>query len=125
MRHALLLPIIALLGCTTPEPPGPSQAELDAVRLVTLSGPRLSWEALRIHPGLMARACAVSTLVNVDGEVVGYCRGGRQCRTNDWRPVATGCEQAPEYRAGPATPATPAPGATPPAGGSTDFARVR
>jgi hypothetical protein len=91
------------------------QVELSAVRQVTMSGTPLSWQELRVHPALLRRACAVGTLVNVDGEVVGYCRGGRQCRTNDWRPVAPGCNQSPEYHAGPvATPPAPTPPASTP-----------
>lgn len=127
MRIAILLPVIALMACTAPEPPNRAQADLDAIRQVTMSGPSLSWEQLRIHPGLMRRACSVSTLVTVDGDVVGYCRGGRQCRTNDWRPVEAGCNQSPEYRAEPSTTPAPTPPTSPGAqpAPSVDLARMR
>lgn len=116
MRLFLLLPLIALSACAGSDNAGPSEADLGAVRRVSMSGPSLSWDDLRIHAALKQRACSVTTLVNVDGQVVGYCRAGRECRTMDWRPVAAGCNQAPEYHAGPATPppaATPRPSAQP------------
>lgn len=135
MRLLFLLPVIALAACATSEPNGAAEADLTAVRQVSMSGPSLSWQDLRIHPALVRRACAVGTLVNEDGQTVGYCVGGRQCRTNDWRPIEPGCNRTPEYRAGPistpaaapvVTPATPAgqPAATPETA-SVDFARVR
>ena len=88
MRSFLPLVALALLGGC-----GLSQADADlaAVRAVTMSGPAVSWSDLRVHTALGQRACAVSTLVNDSGTVVGYCNGGRQCRTMDWRPVLDGC----------------------------------
>ena len=103
MRFTSLVLLAALTACAAePAAPDPQEA---AVRAVTLSTPALSWDALRIHPALRQRACAVSTLVNEDGQTVGYCERGRQCRTNDWRPVEDGCGGAP--------------GRTPAAGGLT------
>lgn len=98
MRFAslLLLPIlIGLTGaCTDPAPPSQAEADLQAVRVVALSGEAVSWEQLRIHPALMQRPCSVGTLVNEEAQIVGYCNRGKQCRTNDWRPVMDGCEAA-------------------------------
>ncbi|MDN3565656.1 hypothetical protein ACFQY5_15940 [Paeniroseomonas aquatica] len=132
MRLLFMFPVIALAACTVPGTDGPAEADLAAVRQVSMSGPSLSWQELRIHPTLMRRACAVSTLVNEDGQTVGYCVGGRQCRTNDWRPIEPGCNRSPEYRAGPIStpPATPAvapagPPAAVPAGPTMDIARIR
>ena len=96
MRFALLLPALlaALVACTEPASPPPTAAEADlqATRVVALSGEALSWEQLRIHPVLMQRPCSVGTLVNENAQVVGYCSRGKQCRTNDWRLVTDGCE---------------------------------
>jgi hypothetical protein len=119
MRLLFLLPVIALIGCAETKVAGPTEIDLAAVRQVSMSGPAMSWQELRVHPALMQRACVVDTLVNEDGEVLGYCRAGRQCRTNDWRPVMDGCGQALEYRAAPA--------ATPPARSTAplDLAVVR
>ena len=123
MRLIFLLPVIVLAGCAAPEAAGPAAgptaADIAAVHQVTMSGRPLSWQELRVHPALMRRACAVGTLVNEGGQVVGYCRGGRQCRTNDWRPVEPGCGGAPEYRAAP----TVAP--SPPSGPVIDLAGAR
>lgn len=91
MRVALF-PLALLV--TTAACVAPDSQDLAAVRAVSMSGPALTWDELRIHPALQYRACAVSTLVNVDREVVGYCAGGRQCRTLDWRPVEDGCAPA-------------------------------
>lgn len=104
MRFAPLLLLLGLAACAEPAPTPPTQAELDqtAVRVVALSTPAISWEQLRVHPVLMQRPCSVHTLVNEEAQVVGYCTRGRQCRTNDWRPVLDGCEAG-----GPAR--TPAP----------------
>ncbi|MFC7476205.1 hypothetical protein ACFQS7_17685 [Dankookia sp. GCM10030260] len=93
MRFAPFLLLPMLFGCTEPAP-APTQAELDlqAVRVVSLSGQALSWEELRVHPALLQRPCSVGTLVNEEAQIVGYCSRGKQCRTNDWRPVTDGCE---------------------------------
>lgn len=110
MRPFVLLLTAMLSGCAASPDTGPSEADLAAVRQVTMSGRILTWQELRVHPSLMQRACAVSTLVNEGGEVIGYCSGGRQCRTNDWRPVESACDGASQYRAAPAVvpPAIPA-----------------
>ncbi|MDI3309007.1 MAG: hypothetical protein QJR07_18150 [Acetobacteraceae bacterium] len=86
MRATTLFLLMGLAGCAASESP-----DVIAARAVSMSTPAVSWQELRVHPALMQRACAVSTLVNEDGQVVGYCRGGRQCRTMDWRPVLDGC----------------------------------
>jgi len=91
MRVLFLLPALLLAGCAMSEADRQAEAELAAVRQVSMSGPSVTWEDLNIHPALVAHACSVSTLVNAGGQVVGYCRGGRQCRTMDWRPIAPGC----------------------------------
>jgi hypothetical protein len=91
MRLLLLLPALVLAGCAMSKADPQAEAELAAVRQVSMSGPALSWEQLDIHPTLAARPCSVSTLVNTRGQIVGYCQAGRQCRTMDWRPVAAGC----------------------------------
>jgi len=90
MRIARMLLILAVTGCAAPE--DAPDAELAAVRAVSMSGPALSWQAMRIHPALLQRPCSVGTLVDEQARVVGYCNRGRQCRTNDWRPVMDGCE---------------------------------
>src|SRR4051794_4293873 len=113
MRLFFLLPVIALAACASTDDGGVAEAELAAVRQVSMSGPAISWQDLHVHPGLIHRACSVSTLVSEDGQVVGYCQGGRQCRTNDWRPVEPGCHQSPQYRAGPVAPAPATPVRTP------------
>lgn len=87
MRATTLFLLAGLAGCAASESP-----DVIAARAVSMSTPAVSWEDLRIHPALMQRACAVSTLVNQDGQVVGYCQGGRQCRTMDWRPILDGCD---------------------------------
>jgi hypothetical protein len=88
MRHLFPLGALMLLvGCGTSD----VDADLASVHAVTMSGPAISWQDLRVHPVLAQRACAVSTLVNDSGTVVGYCSNGRQCRTMDWRPIADGC----------------------------------
>jgi hypothetical protein len=88
MSRLLALGALALLaGCSTLD----SEQDAAAVRAVTMSGPAVSWQELRVHPVMMQHACAVSTLVNDTGAVVGYCSQGRQCRTLDWRPIADGC----------------------------------
>jgi hypothetical protein len=94
MRFAPFLLLPALLACTEPAPTPPTVAEADlqATRVVSLSGRAVSWEELRVHPALLQRPCAVGTLVNEEAQIVGYCSRGRQCRTNDWRPVLDGCE---------------------------------
>jgi hypothetical protein len=101
MRLLLLLPVITVAGCTTPQVASQAEIDLAAVRQVSMSGPAMSWSELRVHPALIQRACAVDTLVSETGEVIGYCRAGRQCRTNDWRPVSDGCGQGLEYRSTP------------------------
>ena len=127
MRLLFLLPVLALAACATAEPQGSGEADLAAVRLVTMSGPSVSWAELRVHPALQSRACSVSTLINEEGQTIGYCQGGRQCRTMDWRPIEAGCTQPPQYRAGgpisrpPATPAV-APATQP--GPMIDLARA-
>jgi hypothetical protein len=93
MRLLLLLPALVLAGCAMSEADRQAEAQLAAVRQVSMSGPALSWAELNIHPTLVANACSVGTLVNTSGQVVGYCRAGRQCRTMDWRPVAAGCTE--------------------------------
>ena len=95
MRLSFLFPVLALAACATADPQGPAEADLAAVRQVTMSGPSLSWQEMRVHPALQRSACAVSTLVNTEGQVVGYCQGGRQCRTMDWRPIEPGCIRPP------------------------------
>jgi hypothetical protein len=104
MRFAPCLLLLGLAACVASEPPPTTQAELDATaaHVVALSTQAVSWSELRIHPALRMRPCSVQTLVNEEGQVVGYCTRGRQCRTNDWRPVLDGCEAS-----GPAM--TPAP----------------
>ena len=87
MRATTLFLLTALAGCAGDESP-----DVIAARAVSMSTPAVSWEELRVHPALMQRACAVSTLVNENGQVVGYCQGGRQCRTMDWRPILDGCD---------------------------------
>ena len=106
MRFALLLllPVLAACAEPTPAPPTTAEAELQAARVVALSGQALSWEELRIHPVLMQRPCSVGTLVNEEAQIVGYCSRGRQCRTNDWRPVLDGCEAARSPGMSPAVP---------------------
>ncbi|TDH61648.1 hypothetical protein E2C06_16095 [Dankookia rubra] len=104
MRFAPLLLLPALLACAEPAPPTTAEAELEAVRVVTMSGQALSWEELRIHPVLMQRPCSVGTLVNEEAQIVGYCSRGKQCRTNDWRPVMDGCEAARSPGMNPAPP---------------------
>ncbi|WP_431266764.1 hypothetical protein [Dankookia sp. P2] len=94
MRFAPYLLLPFLLACSEPAPPTAAEADLQAVRAVAMSGEALSWEALRIHPALMQRPCSVGTLVNEEAQIVGYCSRGKQCRTNDWRPVMDGCEAA-------------------------------
>jgi len=108
MRFALPLLVSALAGCAEPPPAPPSQQEADlaAVRAVVLTTPALSWDALRIHPVLAQRPCAVDTLVNEQSQVVGYCSRGRNCRTNDWRPVADGCPMPGGPAFSPAAPGT-------------------
>jgi hypothetical protein len=83
----LLLPLLAA-GCAGSQAP---DADLAAVRAVSMATRPFSWQELRVHPTLRQRACVVSTLVNESGTVVGYCQAGRQCRTMDWRPVEDGC----------------------------------
>ncbi len=95
MRLLFLLPALVLAGCAMSEADRQAEAELAAVRQVSMSGPSVTWEELNIHPSLIAHACSVGTLVNTGGQVVGYCRGGRQCRTMDWRPIAPGCQEQP------------------------------
>jgi hypothetical protein len=82
-----------LAGCASPFNGGPSPDEL-AARAITMSGPVVSWEVLGVHPALAARPCGVSTLVNSNGQVVGYCSRGQRCRTMDWRPVEDRCGPA-------------------------------
>jgi hypothetical protein len=128
MRLLFLLPAFALAACATADPQDTSEADLAAVRQVTMSGPSLTWAELRVHPALLRRACAVGTLVNADGQTIGYCQGGRQCRTMDWRPIEAGCNRSPEYRAGPVStppPATPAATPVTQPGPAIDIARVR
>ena len=96
-RLRCLLPaVLVLAGCTA----GGEDPDLAAVRAVTMSGPRITWDELDIHPTLRARACAVSTLVDRYGTTVGYCEGRRSCRTMDWRPVEDGCRQGQQRTAG-------------------------
>lgn len=83
----LLIPLLAA-GCADTETVSP---EVAAVRAVTMATTPVSWHELRIHPTLRRNACATTTLVNESGTTVGYCRNGRQCRTNDWRPIEDGC----------------------------------
>ena len=106
MRIAHLLLILGLAGCAEPAPRPPTQAEADeaAVRVIAMSGTAMSWEELRIHPVLMQRPCSVGTLVNEEAQIVGYCSRGKQCRTNDWRPVLDGCEAARSPGMSPAPP---------------------
>lgn len=106
MRFALFLLAPVLVACTDPAPKSPTAAEADlqAVRVAALSGPALSWEELRIHPVLLQRPCSVGTLVNEDAQIVGYCDRGKQCRTNDWRPVMDGCQAARAPGMSPAAP---------------------
>lgn len=127
MRSLFLLPVLALAACATADPQGSGEADLAAVRQVTMSGPSVSWAELRVHPALLARACSVSTLINEDGQTIGYCQGGRQCRTMDWRPIEAGCSGPPQYRAGPISrpPATPAVAPSAQPGPTIDLARVR
>ena len=94
MRFASFLLLPALLACTEPAPPNAAEADLQATRVVSLSGQPVSWEELRVHPALLQRPCAVGTLVNEEAQIVGYCSRGKQCRTNDWRLVSDGCEAA-------------------------------
>ncbi|MCB4823349.1 hypothetical protein [Roseicella aerolata] len=93
MRFAPLLLLLGLVACAGPRQSA-EEADLTAVRAVSLSTQALSWEELRIHPALMQRPCAVHTLVNEEAVVVGYCERGKRCRTNDWRPVLDGCQPA-------------------------------
>ena len=94
MRFVPLLLLIGLAACAVSAPRPPTQAELNeaAAHAVALSTQPVSWSELRVHPALQMRPCSVQTLVNEEGQVVGYCTRGRQCRTNDWRPVLDGCE---------------------------------
>ena len=101
MRLLLLLPAFLLAGCAMSEADRQAEADLAAVRQVSMSGPSVTWEELHIHPALVARACSVGTLMNTSGQVVGYCRGGRQCRTMDWRPIAPGCTEPQQHQTGP------------------------
>lgn len=106
MRFAPFLLLPVLIACTEPVPTTPTAAAVDlqAVRVVALSGQAVTWEDLRVHPVLMQRPCSVGTLVNEDAQIVGYCIRGKQCRTNDWRPVMDGCEVG---QAGGMSPAPP------------------
>lgn len=128
MRLLFLLPAFALVACATADPQGSSEADLAAVRQVTMSGPSVSWSEMRVHPALLRNACAVSTLVNTEGQTIGYCQGGRQCRTMDWRPIEPGCNRSPEYRAGPVSTPPAAPAAAPSSvqpEPAIDLARIR
>ena len=89
-RRMSILGCLALAACTG----GAAEDELAAVRAATMAGDPIRWADLDIHPTLMRRPCAVSTLVSRDGTPVGYCRDGRRCRTMDWRPVEDGCRPA-------------------------------
>jgi hypothetical protein len=91
MRFLLLLPGLVLAGCAVTEADRQAEANAARIRQAAMSGPALTWEELNVHPTLVAHSCSVGTLVNADRQVVGYCRGGRLCRTLDWRPVAPGC----------------------------------
>jgi hypothetical protein len=82
--------LLAAAGCSSPD-----DADVMAARAISMSTPALSWEQLGVHPALRQRPCAVSTLVSEQGQVVGYCTGGRSCRTMDWRPVTDGCPMPP------------------------------
>ena len=107
MRFASFLLLPALLACTEPATtPTVAEADLQATRVVSMSGQAVSWQELGVHPALMQRPCSVGTLVNEQAQIVGYCSRGKQCRTNDWRPVLDGCEAA-----GPGM--TPAPAGSP------------
>lgn len=116
MRRFILLSAIVLAGCTAADPAPPVSPDVLALRAVTMAGPSLSWQELRIHPELQRRACAVTTLVNVNHQVVGYCSGGQQCRTNDWRPVEAGCVRPPAGAPAPTTTQAPPPERAPVAG---------
>jgi hypothetical protein len=104
MRFASFLLLPALLACTEPAPPTAAEADLQATRVVSLSGQALSWEDLRVHPALLQRPCSVGTLVNEEAQIIGYCSRGKQCRTNDWRPVLDGCEASRSPGMSPAPP---------------------
>ncbi|SDB60342.1 hypothetical protein [Belnapia rosea] len=91
MRLLLLLPALVLAGCAMSEAERQAEADQAAMRQASMSGPSLTWEELHVHPTVIRHACSISTLVNTNGQVVGYCRAGRQCRTMDWHPVAPGC----------------------------------
>ena len=93
MRLLLLLPALVLAGCAMSGVDRQAEAELAAVRQVSMSGPSVTWAEWKIHPSLVVHACSVSTLVNTSGQVVGHCRGGRYCWTMDWRPVGPGCRE--------------------------------
>jgi hypothetical protein len=104
MRFASFLLLPALLACTEPAPPTAAEADLQATRVVSLSGQAVSWEELRVHPALLQRPCSVGTLVNEEAQIIGYCSRGKQCRTNDWRPVLDGCEASRSPGMSPAPP---------------------
>jgi hypothetical protein len=84
---------LAAAGCSSTD-----DADIRAARAVSMSTPAVSWEQLNVHPALRQRPCGVSTLVSEQGQVVGYCDGGRSCRTMDWRPVLDGCPMPPTLR---------------------------
>ncbi|MGG5811324.1 hypothetical protein [Falsiroseomonas sp. CW058] len=119
MPRMVAIAAALLLAACTGAADDAAQSDIEAARAVTMSGPAVSWEALGVHPGLQARACGVSTLVTAGGEVVGYCTGGRRCRTMDWRPVEDGCGNVAQRRTLPAPampPAEPPRSAEPPTG---------
>ena len=106
MRFAPFLLLPALLACTEPAtaPQLAAEADQQAARVVSMSGQAVSWQELGVHPALLQRPCSVGTLVNEEAQIVGYCSRGKQCRTNDWRPVLDGCEPAQAPGMSPAPP---------------------
>ena len=75
-----------------------------STKLALYRGDALVREEKLTHPALMQRPCSVGTLVNEEAQIVGYCTRGKQCRTNDWRPVLDGCEAARAPGMSPAAP---------------------
>jgi hypothetical protein len=116
LHHALVAAGLLLTGCASYSEQEQAGADLAAVRAITMAGPATTWEEMDVHPQLIARACSVDTLVNRNGDVVGYCTGGQNCRTMDWRPVEAACNSGQPRIAArppasrPAEPATLSPG---------------
>jgi len=92
LHHAVLAAGLLLTGCASYSDQEQAGADLAAVRAITMAGPATTWEEMDVHPQLIARACSVDTLVNRNGDVVGYCQAGQNCRTMDWRPIEAACQ---------------------------------